>query len=502
MAGAWEAARKLAKVRGSPPIVAILAVTGVMYSNRRNTDPATSVQVGRARVVIAVVALVVLGAAHGCTREDQPADNGRPNVLLIAVDTLRVDKLGCYGSELGATPNIDALAAEGVRFEKAYAHAPWTLPAFASLMTSLNPPQHGAGGWLGQFHALAPAHRTLAECFRDHDYTTAEIVNVEFLSEQFGMTQGFEHVDYEAHPDNVQVRSATDTTDAALEWLQRRRSRPFFLFVHYFDPHLVYAPPLEFRKRFAHRLDRDNSNWVFGTRQQIIAIRRGQMSIGRATIERAEKLYDGEVAYTDQQVGRLLDGLTELQLNELTIVVFTADHGEEFMDHGGFEHGHTLYDELVRVPLIIRFPARLQPDEISTTVRHIDVGPTLCELAGVQPEPAFAGRNLLDVLSGTDSAPAPTPVLIDGNFWGPPHRGWLNGGFKLIVSKKSTQLFELRRDPGEQTDLSATRPSLVQQMLSDMDLARAAGGIEVGEAPPVHLSPKERERLRALGYLE
>ena len=424
-----------------------------------------------------------------------------PNVLLIAVDTLRADRLGCYGSDLGATPRIDALATESVRFEEAYAHAPWTLPSFASLLTSLTPPQHGAGGQLGQFRGLRPEVRTVAECFRDAGYATAGIINVGFLTTSFGMSQGFDHVDYEVYPNNVEVRVARRTTDAAIKWLSERPERSFFLMVHYFDPHLVYNPPLVYRQRFAAPEDQDNADWVFGTRQHIGQLRQGKMNIDAATIRRAEKLYNGEVAYADHEVGRLLEALGGLQLADSTIVVFTANHGEEFLDHRGFEHGHTLYDELVHVPLLIRYPGRLKPGVVTTPIGQIDVAPTLCALTSVAPEPSFVGRSLLGLIDKTETEVH--PIIFEGNFWGPPFRGWLHGAYKLIVRPGGVELYNLDSDPGEQRDLSAVEPARLQKMVADFKLAHKAMAAHDQDRPqPVKLDPDEMERLRSLGYLE
>ena len=454
------------------------------------------------RVTIACLLAVPLSLS-GCSREQsvKPAD-GRRNVLLVIVDTLRVDKLGCYGSTLGATPRIDELAASGVRFEHAYSHAPWTLPACASILTSLYPPQHGAGGHLPNFRRLPESVQTVAECFRAAGFATAAVINVDFLHKPFGMTQGFDHVDFEAYENNTQVRPARATTDATLNWLRSRSGQPFLLLVHYFDPHLVYAPPPEYRRRLAGPQDRDDSGWVFGTREQIVAYRRGLVQFDDATIRRAEHLYDGEVAYTDHEVGRLLDGLVPLGLADTTIVALTADHGEEFLDHGGFEHGHTLYDELVHVPLIIRAAGQPRGQSVPEIVAHVDLVPTLCDLAGVAQDPMFAGKSLVGLMAGQPGHDR--PVVFEGNFWGPPLRGWLQGGYKLILRPDApAQLFDLANDPHELHDLAETDPTRVKQMTSDLELAYKGMSAHLkAERSAATLSPEELARLRALGYAE
>ncbi|MFQ5804978.1 MAG: sulfatase [Phycisphaerae bacterium] len=455
------------------------------------------------RVMLAGLAALALPLAS-CSRQPEAKDTPRRSVLLIILDTVRVDKLGCYGGQLGATPRIDELAATGVRFDQAYSHAPWTLPACASILTSLYPPQHGAGGHLPieKLRKLPDPVRTVAECFRDHGYATAAVINVDFLTGSFGMTQGFTDVDFEVYPSNVQVRPARPTTDAALAWLESHRDQPFFLMVHYFDPHLLYAPPPQYRQRFAAPEDRDDNSWVFGTRRQIAGYRQGLVHFDDATVRRAERLYDGEVAYTDHEVGRLLDEMEQLGLANSTIVALTADHGEEFLDHGGFEHGHTLYEELVHVPLIIRAGKGTVGRRVSSVVGHVDLAPTLCELAGVEPDPAFVGKSLVSLMNGV--VDEDHPIVFQGNFWGRPLRGWLQGGYKLIRSANgSDKLFNLVADPREQADLHSIDPERTRRMAQELDLALMKMFAHVrGEDSAVELSPEELRRLQVLGYLE
>ncbi len=443
------------------------------------------------------VALVGVGFARG---DDVELSHSPRNVLLIIVDTLRADRLGCYGSDLGATPNIDKFAGTGVRFDRAYAHSSWTLPACATILTSLHPPQHGAGGNLGAFRKLPDSVRTIAEHLRDSGYATGAIVNVDFLTDSFGMTQGFTDVDSEFYRNNTEMRSAAKTTDAALAWLKTDRQQPFFLMVHYFDPHLVYAPPPEYRRRFAAPPDREQADWVFGTRRHLVGYRRGVYQFDDATIRRAEHLYNGEVAYTDHEVGRLLSALPRMGLADSTVVALTADHGEEFLDHGGFEHGHTLYNELVHIPLIIRGAKGTGGRSIASAVGHVDIAPTLCESAGIAPDPAFVGRSLVGLMNHNNDKGR--PIVFEGNFWGDPLRGWLQRGYKLIIPDNgAAMLFNIVADPLEKKDLHAAEPDRVKQMLEDLRLTyKKMSTHKHGEDPPVELSPEQLERLRSLGY--
>jgi choline-sulfatase len=454
------------------------------------------------RAVLAVTAACAIALTPlGCSKGSAGKQDNRPNVLLIISDTTRVDRLGCYGNPAGTTPNIDKWAAEGVRFQHAYAQAPWTLPSTATLMTSLYPRVHGAGGRLNRFTALSESATTLAELFGDAGYQTAAIINVLFLSNKFGLTRGFEHVDY-FDSTNAKMRPAKDTTDAALEWIKDQRGEPFFAFVHYFDPHLVYDPPDEFREKFAADLDQSARDNAFGTIAEMIKLRRGQLAVSRERVKRLEKLYDGEVAYVDQQVGRLLDELQSSGVLDNTIVVLTADHGEEFNDHDGFEHGHTVYEELVHVPLVFlgkSIPQGVTPPDV---VGLIDVAPTLCDLARIDFPQSFAGRSLIPAIDG-ETMP-PQALLYQWNMWGPPVEGLRKAQYKLIVHPQRAELYDIVADPQEKNDLVTAQPEVVKQMKDDLDALSQALKLEAAGSSrkDLTLSPEERARLCSLGYID
>ncbi|MBK8268527.1 MAG: sulfatase [Planctomycetes bacterium] len=334
------------------------------------------------------LACAAIGAACSCESEKKPerkpAKTTARNVVIVLIDTLRADKLGCYGNTLGLTPNIDQIASEGFRFDQAFSHAPWTLPATASLLTSSYPQQHGAGqkrkGSTSNFDftGLAPDVRTIAECYYDQGFDTHAIVNVLFLApKKFGIDRGFSSFDFKAQ-DKTQTdhRRATDVTDLAISWIkhhQESSDRPFFLLVHYFDPHLKYDPPAEFRKRFALPQDQQPDPTLFGSESDMINFRNGVLPASQIPIKRLEALYNGEVAYTDEQVGRLWNEIKKMGIGDRTVMALTADHGEEFFDHDGFEHGHTLYDEMIRVPLVLWGPEAVKPGMSKTAVGHVDV---------------------------------------------------------------------------------------------------------------------------------
>ena len=449
----------------------------------------------------ALAAALLLGLSVACSGGGELEQADR-NVLLVVVDTLRADRLGCYGNERGLTPRLDALAAEGLIFESASAHAPWTLPSTASLLTSLYPRQHGAGGRVPNFTALAPEVETLAERFAAAGHRTGLIANVIFLGELFGLTRGFEHTDVQSFEDNERMRPAGATTDAALAWLDRTEpsgDRPFFLLVHYFDPHAVYDPPQPFRRRFAEPRDREGG-LKFGTREQMVGLRTGLFDPGPGMVRRAEALYDGEVAYTDAEVGRLIDGLAERGLADSTLVVLTSDHGEEFRDHGGLEHGHSLYSELLHVPLILRVPGAA-PARVSAGVGLIDVAPTICGWAGLEPSRQFLGRDLVSMLAGGPAA-VDRDVLAHGNFWNAPLTSWRSGADKLIVYPDgAAQLYDWKLDPGEQSDRAGAEAAHLRSLRDA--LGRAEDALQArGLTAPVEVPAEGLRGLEALGYTD
>ena len=425
----------------------------------------------------------------------------RANVLLIITDTTRVDRFGCYGNGRGITPYMDDLASQGLRFENATSHAPWTLPSIASMLTSLHPEQHGAGGRLRDFSSLDPEVTTLPAVFGRAGYSTHAIANVFFLSAPFGVTRDFKTVDLVAPASNLEMRDAERTTDAALAWIEEAADgdQPFLLLVHYFDPHAVYAPPQPFRGKFAAPPDQTDESWVFGTRDELMAMRNGTTPVPPLQVLlRAEKLYDAEVAYMDAQIGRLLDGLVELGLGDDTVVALTADHGEEFGDHGGYEHGHTVYEELLHVPLILRYPRALKPGVVRTPVGHVDLAPTLCELADVAPPLQFVGQSLLRFIENPKTPSS--PILAHGNMWGEPATAFRVGDRKLIVGADgSVELYDLRVDPLEREDLAASDPDAVEALMDQLSEARELMG-RLGGGVAVEIRGELLKALQNLGY--
>ena len=295
----------------------------------------------------AVLALLVVA----CGGQRQP-----PNVVIIAVDSLRPDHLGCYGYGRATSPEIDALAARGALFENVVSQASWTTPSFATVLTSLYPSQHGA---VTITSMLTPGLPTLAVILKARGYATCGIVNAPALGAGYGFDRGFDLYDI-ADPE---TRDAGANTQAALAWIDTAgKAAPFFLFLHHFDVHLPYAPPAPFDSSSIRTMA---ARWAAGLTPRPTLRAREDLLAAMGAWPAAEwnhvvSLYDGEIAFTDRAVGALLDGLGERGLLKNTLVVLLSDHGQEFFEHGAYGHGHSLYGEVLRVPLVFEL-ARQDP---------------------------------------------------------------------------------------------------------------------------------------------
>jgi arylsulfatase A-like enzyme len=438
-----------------------------------------------------------------------------PNLLVVTLDTVRADHLSAYGYERDTSPQLARLASEGVRFALAYSAASTTLPSHASLFTGQPPIEHGVrknGLALGE-----DAH-TLAERMRDAGAQTAAIVSSFVLDRRFGLAQGFDHYedDFTREGSSYPVstwrdfevegafdRRANETTDRAIRWLDEKRdpARPFFLFLHYFDPHDPYVPPEPWKSRFERPKDPS-----------------GRTSLADALIKRdLVDAYDGEIAFTDDELGRLFAHLEKLGLTRDTLVVVTADHGEGMGQHGVIGHGVNIYEEAVHVPLILRWPARLPAGRvIEAPIESMDVLPTLLELLGLASNGAIRGSSLAGALLRDDSLDSERPVVThrrpydeevirEGRRLHGELIGMRRGRWKWIegTADGSRELYDLETDPGERLNLadreaerSAALSEEVRAYRAEHERAAPAG------RPADELDEDARERLRALGYAD
>jgi len=412
-----------------------------------------------------------------------------PNVVIYLVDALRADRLGVYGQGRDLSPHLDAFAARATVYERAWAQSSWTRPSVASLFTGLRCEVHGANGRLDR---LGDQAVTLAERFAGAGFATAAVVANPNISAEFGFARGFESFVL-MEPDERRSSRIDLEVDRFLE--QRDPDRPFFLYVHTVDPHLPYDPPEPYRGRFAPDVKRADmgSIAVVGTLQARDLVDEGQYASDLLS------LYDAEVACNDHNFGLLLDRLEHMGLAEDTVVVFLSDHGEEFFDHGGWIHGRTLYREVLQVPLVIRWPNQTEGRRIQTPVQHVDLMPTLLELAGLDPQPGIHGLSLV----GPAPASRGVAAFLNLDGW----EGWSLANEKSHAIRHvdrgytgPMELYDLEADPTEHSDLGGNRGVEAGTLLYE-SRREVLGDEDRYGAGEVEIDDDLRRRLEALGYL-
>jgi len=415
-------------------------------------------------IVIGPLAVLAIGVAVTRGRAPTPTDPiaagalRGANVLLVTIDTLRADHVGAYGSAGTLTPTIDQFAKEGLHFERAYAHVPLTLPSHTSLLTARYPTRNGVhddGTFLG---GTSP---TLAGRLKREGYRTAAFVGSSVLDARFGLGRGFDLYDDRmpargSEPQLAQ-RNAEQVLEPAYKWIVGLGSgRPWFAWVHLYDPHEPYAPPEPFRTRYA------------------------------------SEPYDGEIAYTDAALGTFVTQLRRANALTNTLVVIASDHGESLGEHGERAHGLFAYDATLRVPLVIWAPPRLRPGVFGETMRLVDVGPTMLDLLGVPPLAGVDGRSVRPFVSGEQpfdnaasyfEAPHANPALRSS-----PLTGLVRDRVKLI-ELPIPELYDLASDPGEQRNLYAQQRERARDLETQLHEI-AKGGLD----EPAPRRPGDRPR--------
>jgi len=439
--------------------------------------------------------LLVYAALTACGGEGAEPATG-PNLLLVVVDTLRADHLGTYGHGEDTSPRIDELAGQGVVFERMYSQAPWTKPSVASLFTSLYPPQHQVLEE-GTDNRLASSLTTLAEVLADAGYRTGAVSQNPHIQANTGFDQGFG----EFHGLSGYVSGVDEMLDAGRGFLDREAGRPFFLYMHFLDPHGPYAPPPKLRKRFLGERETKKARVVSGRVGKMLEGEELSIELEAGDLDYLEALYDAEIRWVDVAVGRLLDHLEERGLADDTVVLLTADHGEEFMDHGTLKHGYQLYEESVHVPLIVRAPG-VEPRRVDRMVaQHVDLAPTVLDLLG-QPVPSAAqGRSLRPWLEGRETAGPETALL--GTSWREIDRFAVReGSWKLVrhADQGRTELYDLASDPTERKNVAGDHPDVVERLSQAYtDATSPIDGVTPDDAFGAR-DPELERRLRAIGY--
>jgi arylsulfatase len=460
------------------------------------------------KILTCAVSLGVLGVP-ACGVKSRP-----PSAVIIVIDTLRADHLGSFGYDSPTSPNLDGLqGGSWILFQNAYAHSPWTLPSFGSILTSMPPPVHRAGERLvvndaGKkvFYRLQEEVRTIAEILgEDHGFRTAAFVNNPYLSPRFGLDRGFERYDHAAKS-HWDTRPAEQMVDLATDWLSGlQEDERFLVLLHFLDPHIYYDPPDRFASKFvgsARATERPDPEIYLDSLLEGFVPSDDDKTF-------LQGLYDGEIAYVDEQIGRFLDFLDERDLLDSTAIVITADHGEEFWDHGSFEHGHSLYDELVHVPLWVKLPAGSRFDSSrpasGVTDRltcHVDIVPTLLDLLELETSTPMMGRSHF-----SSAEPTTRSCYLGFTLYGSlEHQGIVQDGFKLIEDRPEqvAELYDLSADPGERTNLIEANGEQADRLRYDLDaLNREFDAVRapMKNEAPLMLDREILERLEALGYI-
>jgi arylsulfatase A-like enzyme len=415
-------------------------------------------------------------------------DYGRAKgVILVSIDTLRRDHVGAHGYLRPTTPRLDALARGGIVCDDAVSTSSWTLPAHLSMLTSVDPGAHGGTDMAHGFNRRVP---TLPSVLRKAGFATQAVTSHLYVSAVYGLDDGFDNLDFR------QDRRAAEVADRAIDILDRVGDRPFFVFLHFYDPHWHYDPPEAQRRLF----EKPYAGALTGLWQDFS--KRDRSNTSAEDLDHLLALYDGEIRYTDDEIGRVLDHVKARGLDRGTLLLVTSDHGEEFLEHGSWEHQKTLYEEVVRIPLVVNGPG-VAPRKEPAQASLLDVMPTVLAWAGVTGSAVEQGRSLLAPLGEregygeTDHTTDRTPKLF--------MRAGA-GRWKAILSLAQgggplkEEWYDLASDPAEAKGTAP--PAAIADAVRGRAIrrwrdARGRGG----PAPAVQLTPEQRERLRALGYV-
>lgn len=430
-----------------------------------------------------VLCFLLVLAPLACGATSSQARKAHPNVILITIDTVRADHVGCYGAKDVETPTLDSLAHDGIVFERAISQVPLTWPSHTVILTGTYPFQNGVQDFTGT--PLEPRFRSVAQAFKDHGYRTGAVVSSFVLDRSWGLARGFDFYDDAFSPEQFKNRDlglvermAGESVTRALAWLQKNPQRPFFFWLHLYDPHSPYDPPEPYRTKFR------------------------------------DRLYDGEIAYADHELGRLIAWLKRSQLYDSSLIMMLSDHGESLGEHDEHEHGFFIYNSTVHIPFIVKPPAQsgVRPRRVSTPVETTAVAPLLLRMAGVNDD-------AIEQLGSADSAKEPPRLVakwIDTEFardtpaysetfypfssfgWNPLHA--VETSRYHYIDAPTPELYDLASDPGETTNIAAQQTatvavlkSKVQELLGRNPFQAAAHGAGV--------SPDAAEKLRALGYV-
>jgi len=468
-------------------------------------------------LVASVAAIVLVAAGSPVRRADVDAEPaaGRPNVLLILIDTLRADHLGLYGYPRATSPALARLAGDGVQFAEAYAQCSWTKPSVVSLLASRYPFAFSRNDL---YHRVPESAHLLAEIFAESGYRTGAIVANPVVAPVFGFAQGFESYDHGylslsalriyrylvwldllAHP--RLLYRADYLARSALDWIREGDDEePFFLYLHFMDPHEAYDPGAPYDRLFRSGRPLEDRKTLIYPRPEALPFDRASANpYGDAGLAEMVDRYDGEVRRVDDGIGAVVDGLRRRGLYESTVVAVVADHGEEFLDHGGWGHGQSLYGELTRVPLVLKKAGDAERRGVVDTnpVMLVDLAPTLLALAGLAAPAEMDGTDLF-------GSRAARPVVADVSAGNARILSVRHGPMHLVRAARgdetAAELFHIGEDPGERTDRAGAEPGAVLTLMDLLDSLIASTAPMAAEE--ADLSEETIEQLRGLGYLQ
>ncbi len=386
-------------------------------------------------------------------RMEVPSTATPTRVVLVCIDTLRADHLGCYGYDIPLTPNLDAFAEEAVRFENCETASPWTLPSVAATVTGRYPGLIAADSITEN---LRDEETTLAEVFSGAGFRTGGITNNIYVSSEVGFFQG---VEYQRESPRA---PADEQAEAALEWIRDHQDEDFYLYVHLFDPHVPYDPPEPFLSQF-----RSGHGRFVNEFTKITEYRDGELILTEDEKDQLHGLYNGCVAFSDHGMGMFFDGLKEMGIWDDTALIVFSDHGEEFWEHDGFEHGHCVYEEVTHVPLLAKLPG-IEPGVRSDRVSLVDVLPTILGWAEIDAPDGLVGE---DLFSDGYSIDEPRKFIIEECIHAIESKACLEGDWKQIVhfdGISDPELYNLADDPHERTDLIASEPEICGRLIGEI----------------------------------
>jgi len=420
-----------------------------------------------------LLSVLILGVTCARAAASGPKAQAKPNVILITIDTVRADRVGCYGAKSVQTPTLDALGRDGVIFERAISQVPLTWPSHAAILTGLYPFQNGVQDFTGQ--PLESRFRSVAQAFKQQGYATGAVVSAFVLDRSWGLARGFDFYDDAFSPDEflhrdlgLVDRRAGESVTRALAWLKKNPHRPFFFWLHLYDPHSPYDPPEPFRSEYRNRL------------------------------------YDGEIAYADHELGRLVAWLKQNQLYNQSLILFLSDHGESLGEHGEHEHGFFVYNATTHIPLIVKPPAGsgIRLGRIARPVETVAVAPTLVAVAGIHDpiEKQFSSRGLFALgAEEADASYSETFYPFSSFGWSPLHS--LETNRYHYIDGPDPELYDVTADPEEKSNLVPEQAAVVAVLKEKLKTCLQNRPFTATQTGIPELSPDAAEKLRSLGYV-